>query len=63
MHRVLEAPECVTINEATYRRRARRGKDGWHYDAEADVLTLQFRGTDRLAYRIGMEDIGPVGSF
>jgi hypothetical protein len=60
---VPEAPERVTINEATYRRRARRGKNGWHYDAEANVLTLQFRGTDRLAYRIGMEDIGPVGSF
>ena len=63
VHRVPEAPERVTINEATYRRRARRGRNGWHYDADANVLTLQFRGTRRLDYQIGMEDIGPLRSF
>ena len=63
VHRVPRTPDRVRLNQETMSQRARPAGRGWHYDSDADLLTLQFWAPTDVAHRVLVENVGPSDPF
>jgi len=63
VHRVSRTPDRVALGGQPLSQNVRAGRDGWHYDAEGDVLTIRFRGSVHESHRIIAENVGAPGHF
>jgi alpha-glucosidase (family GH31 glycosyl hydrolase) len=62
VRRVPKVPERIRLNGETLPQRAQRGT-GWQYDAEANVLTVRFRGPVHASHWITIDDLTPAGHY